>query len=184
MKIWLQRRATVAVLITCAFLLLLAGVVGSYVASVHESASDALAEIEPRYARLAGLRDATDQLEQSVKDSRAALARLGYPAGQDAAQVGNDLQQRVRRSLEAAGLTVHSSQALPARDEKSFDRVSVMAQAEGPLSRLQIFLAALQSETPAVFVDSLNLQTAARHADDGSPVVVCRLTIAVLRLQS
>jgi len=181
---FLQRRAQLTVAIACAGVSLLLLVAGQFVVRKHIWASETLAQIEPRHARLLGLRDAAPRLEQSLQDARAAVARLGYGPDRDVAQVGNALQQLARRGLEAAGMSVSSSQVLSARAEKGLDRVGVALQAEGSLPRLQLALAALQSESPVISIDGLVIQPAGRNAEDGSPVVSCRLTVAVLRFQS
>jgi len=180
----LQRRALVSVAITLGALLMIALLAGRYVVQKHIWGIETLEQIEPRYARLLGLRDTSGKLEEALKQSRAALSRLGYPADRDAAQVGNDLQQVARRALQTAGLAVTSSQVLSPRGESGFERVSVSVQAEGALSSVQIALAALQTETPRVMFDSVLLQATGRSADDGTPIVSCRLTVAVLRLQT
>jgi general secretion pathway protein M len=180
----LQRRALVAVVVTLGALLIAVGLLGRYVVQKHQWGLETLEQIEPRYARLLGLRDTGGKLEETLKQSRAALSQLGYPAERDAAQVGNDLQQVARRALQAAGLSVASSQVLAPRSESGFERIAVSVQAEGALSGVQIALAALQSETPQIVFDSVAIQATGRSADDGTPVVSCRLTVAVLRLQS
>lgn len=180
----LRSRAQMAVALTLGALLLVVLLVGQFIVSKHLWAADQLVEIEPRHARLLGLRDAGGQLEASLNEARAALSRLGYPAARDAAQVGNDLQQLARRALQTAGMTVASSQVLAPRSESGVDRVSVSVQAEGALSGVQVALAALQAETPAILVDGLILQPTGRSAEDGTPIVSCRVTVAVLRLQT
>jgi len=179
----LQRRAAVTVAITFGMLLLIVLGVGQYVVNKHLWAADLLEQIEPRYARLLGLRDTGGQLEEALKQARASMSRLGHSAERDAAQVGNDLQQVARRALQTAGLTVASSQVLAPRGETGFERIAVSLQAEGPLSAVQTALAALQGETPRVTFDSLALQATRRVADDGTPIVSCSITVAVLRLQ-
>ena len=179
----LQRRALVSVALTLGVVLILALLAGQFVVRKHIWAVETLEQIEPRYARLLGLRDASSRLEETLKQSRTALSRLGY-ADRDAAQVGNDLQQVVRRALQTAGLAVASSQVLSPRSEPGFERISVSVQAEGALSGVQVALAGLQQETPRIIFDSVVLQSTGRAADDGTPIVSCRLTVAVLRLQT
>jgi general secretion pathway protein M len=179
-----QRRAVISVALTVGVLLLLGLVAGRYVVNKHSWGLETLDQIEPRYARLLGLRDRGGKLEEAVKQARAALSRLGYASDRDAAQVGNELQQTVRRAMQAAGVTVASSQVLDPRSEAGFDRIVVSLQAEGPLSGVQLALAALQAETPRLIFESALLQSTGRTGDDGSPIVTCRLTISALRLQS
>ncbi len=180
----LERRALISVAVTVGAVLALLLVAGQYIVSKHLWATQRLEEIEPRYARLLGLRDAGAQLEEALKQARAALPKLGFTADRDAAQVGNDLQQLARRALQTAGLSVASSQVLAPRGEAGFERVGVTLQAEGALSGVQLALAALQAEAPRMTFDSLLLQSTGRFADDGTPIVSCRLTLTVLRLQS
>jgi general secretion pathway protein M len=180
----LQRRALVSVGVTLGAMLLVAVLAGQYVVRKHLWGLGRLEEIEPRYARLLGLRDAGAQLEEGLKQARAALPRLGYTAERDAAQVGNELQQLARRALQSAGLSVTSSQVLPTRGEAGFERIGVSLQAEGALSGVQVALAALQAESPRMTFDTVVLQSSGRFADDGSPIVSCRFTVTVLRLQS
>lgn len=179
----LQRRALIAVLVTLGVMLAVVLLAGQYVVRKHAWAAERIEEIEPRYARLLGLRDAGPQLEEGLKQARTLLPRLGYAADREAAQVGNDLQQLVRRALQTAGLTVVSSQVLSPRGEAGFDRIGVLLQAEGALSGVQVALAALQTESPRILFDNVLLQSTGRVAEDGTPVVSCRLTVAVLRLQ-
>ena len=180
----LQRRALISVAVTLGALLAVVLLAGQYVVRKHLWATERLEELEPRYARLLGLRDAGPQLEESLKQARATLPRLGYAADRDAAQVGNDLQQLARRALQTAGLTVASSQVLAPRGEAGFERIGVSLQAEGALSGVQVALAALQAEAPRMTFDTVLLQSTGRFAEDGTPIVSCRLTVAVLRLQS
>lgn len=180
----LQRRALVSVAVTLGILLLLVLLAGQYVVRKHLWAAQRLEEIEPRHARLLGLRDAGAALEEGLKQARAAMPRLGHTAERDAAQVGNDLQQLARRALQTAGLSVTSSQVQPSRGEAGYERIIVSLQAEGALSGVQVALAALQAESPRLAFDNVLLQSTGRVAEDGTPIVSCRLTVAVLRLQS
>lgn len=180
----LQRRALVSVAGTLAVVLAIVLLIAQYVVQKHMWGVQTLEQIEPRYARLLGLRDTSTKLEEALKESRTALSRLGHPADRDAAQVGNDLQQVARRALQAAGLSITSSQVLAPRTDSGFERVSVSLQADGSLSGVQVALAALQSETPRILFDSVALQATGRTGDDGTPIVSCRLTVSVLRLQA
>jgi len=180
----LQRRALISVALTISLLLLLAFFAGRYVVNSHLWGLQTLGQIEPRHARYIGLRDIGGKIDEARKQTRAALARLSYPADRDAAQVGNELQQMLRRAMQTAGVAVASSQVLDPRSEAGFDRIVVSLQAEGPLSGVQLALAALQAEMPQVIFESVLLQSTGRTGDDGSPVVNCRMTVAALRLQS
>lgn len=180
----LARRALIAVAATLGLALVLALLAGQYIVCKHQWAEQALEQIEPRHARLLGLREAGGALEEALKQAKSALSGLGYPNERDSAQVGNDLQQTARRALQAAGLSVASSQVQAPLGEAGYERVRVLLQAEGALSGVQLALAALQTESPRLTFDSVLLQSTGRTADDGTPIVSCRLTVSVVRLQS
>ncbi len=179
-----ERKAVVSVAVTLLAIALLTALAGQYVVRKHHWALEAMEQIEPRYARLLGLRDTAPQLKEAVTQARTAVSRLGHPADRSAAQIGNDLQQVVRQAMQAAGMTIASSQVLSPRSEAGYERILVSVQAEGALSSVQAAIAALQTETPRITVDSLLVQAVGRVATDGTPVVSVRLTVAVLRLQS
>lgn len=180
----LQRRALVSVTATIGAAVIVVAMAGQYIVREYLWAAERLEQIEPRYARLLGLRDSAGALEQALTQTRTALGHLGYGAKLDAAQVGNDLQQTVRRAFQTADISVSSSQVLAPRVEPGLERISVSVAAEGSLSAVQVALAALQAETPRMMFDTVVLQAGGRVADDGTPVVSIRITVAVLRAQS
>ncbi len=178
----LKHRARVSVAITAGMLVLAAAAVGQYVFQQHDQASAQLQDIGPRLARVLGLRDAGPELERRVKEASAALDRLGYGPDRDVAKIGSSLQQTVRRGLEAAGLTVSSSQVLPARTDGKVEWIGVSVQADGPLSRLQLALVALQAEAPVISVDFLGLQPIGGSGNDGSPMMSAKITASAMRV--
>ncbi len=160
---------------------------GWYVAQRHMNAEARLAELEPRYARLLGL-------EAQKADIAAALARAGearsqyiYPAGQDASQTGNAAQQKVRDILGAAGLQVSSSQVLPAKEDKGFDRIPLNVRAEGDMLAVQSALAVLGSQMPLLLVDDLDIQATGAFGNvefKGAPRLSVSFGLSVLRERS
>lgn len=184
MSQWIRYRAVISVAVIVLLALLLVGGIAQYAYSERVKARQALEGIEPRYARLLGLRDSGNQVEEAVKNAKAAVERLGYASDRDPAKIGNELQQTVRRGFEAARLTIASSQVLTTKIEGGVDRISVAVQAEGALNQLQTVLAALAAESPIIIVDGLTLQPVGRFSDEGVPIVNSRVTLSVLRLQS
>ncbi len=177
-----RHRAAIAVGSTLAAALLVVALIGQFVWHEYAEAADTLAEVAPRQARYLGLREADALLDLRLREARAALGSLGYGAERDAAQVGNDLQQTVRGALQAAGLTITTSQVQPTRTEADVERISVATQAEGPLDGLQQALAALQRVTPTLAIDSIVVQPTPRTADNGMPVVASRIVVTASRL--
>ena len=147
---------------TTALMALLLGasaLAGLYVQSKHEWATNRLQEIEQRHARLSGLELRAGELEQAEARARVKLAALVYPTTQDISQAGNDAQTRVRDTVTRAGLQVMSSQVLAPKVDRAFDRIPMSVRLEGELPALQTALAVLEDLSPAVYVESMNVQT-------------------------
>jgi general secretion pathway protein M len=183
LTLFTRKGATVAA-VGGALLLVLAALAGNYVYGKYVWGREKLADVESRHARLLGLRDSSARLSVGIQDARAALARLGHGSGRDAAQIGNELQQVLRRGMQSAGMSVINSQVMPPRREMQVERIAVTLQAEGSLAPLQLYLAALQGESPAIRTDSLAIQGAGRLAPDGSALLSIRHTVSVMRVGS
>ena len=179
------RTMDTAVLLSLA--LVLAGVLGLfafYVQGVHRADEDRLETIEPRFARLAGLATDKGQLAGALAATRAAVVRHIYPANRDVSQAGNDAQQRARDVFSRAGLEVLSSQVLPARVVKQFDRIPITLRVEGEYVVFQTALAAMPSLTPTLFVEGFNIQNVAVGKTDAPLRLVVQLDLFVLRARS
>lgn len=179
-----NRKAETIAVVAAIIVLALVLVAGQYVYRKHQWAEEVLEQVEPRYARLLGLRDSDAALTQAINDARAAMARLGHASARDAAQIGNELQQVLRRAMQSAGLTVSNSQVMPARTEARLERIPVVVQGEGSVAALQLYLAALQGESPMIATENIAVQATGRMAVDGSPLVSVRHTVSVARVGS
>jgi len=133
-------------------------VAGAYIYHKHQWAQARLDELEPRYARLAGLEAQQADVRLALERANAMRVQYIYPATADANQTGNMAQQRVRDILSAAGLQVVSSQVLPAKEEKGFDRIPLSVRAEGEWLAVQSALAVLGSQTPIILMGELEIQ--------------------------
>lgn len=158
MKRFLSREK-LALIVTLVLLAVPLVMAGAYVFQKHRWAQARLAELEPRYARLLGFEASQDELAKTSENARNLLGKFAYPASQDVTQAGNDAQQRVRSIFSAAGLDIVSSQVLPPKQEKSFDRIPVSVRAEGRLLALQTALVGLSSQSPAILIDGFTVQT-------------------------
>lgn len=138
-------------------LLPIAGVVG-YVAHKHQWAQGRLAELEPRYARLMGLEAQKTDIDTTLQRANAMRTQYIYSADTDANQTGNMAQQRVRDIFSTAGLQIVSSQVLPAKEEKGFDRIPLSVRTEGEWLAIQSALAVLSSQTPVIVINELDIQ--------------------------
>ena len=158
-------------LVVCAVL----GVFALLVLQKHRAAEQLIADIEPRYARMLGLQQQRTELDAALLQAKTLRSRYVYPATEDAAQTGNAAQQRVRDIFSSAGLQIISSQVLPAKAEKGIERIPMSVRAEGELLALQSALAVLSSQSPAIVLDDLDVQS--QNFGNAGPQAPTRLGI-------
>lgn len=154
-----QKSAEMLALI-CVALVILAifGATGAYVFQKHRWAQDRLNELEPRYSRLLGLDAQRQDIAAALAKARTARTKYVYPASLEAAQAGNAAQQQIRDVLSSAGLQISSSQVLPPKAGKGFDRIPISVRAEGEWLAVQSALAVLSSQAPLVVIDEFEVQ--------------------------
>lgn len=166
------------------FVALLAGATVSYVVAKHRWAEAALAELEPRHARLLGLQASAGDLDRALAERRAALGRQAYLSSQDVAVASSDAQQRAREAFTKAGLQVSSTQILPPKQVEGFDRIPLVLRLEGDLAALQGALVSLPAQTPALFVDGFNVQSMGMPVADAPNRLNIQVNLFVLRVRS
>ena len=184
MKTAAVRRESIVLALTVMVLLMPLLLLGLYVSQKHQWAQEQLNQLEPRYARLLGLRERADDLKSIEANVQNRLRQYVYPSGQEISQAGNDAQQRVRGVFSAAGLDVVSSQVLPPKDEQDFDRISISVRLEGELLGLQSALAVLPGMTPVVLVDGMSVQTIGLPKPDVPQRLAIQFNLSVLRARS
>ena len=157
MKSLALRRFAIAALVVAVALLPVVG--GAwYVRNKHAWGQDRLAQIEPRYARLLGLESQRSELEAARLRATELRTQYVYPAASDGTQTGNQAQQKVRDLFSSAGLQVITSQVLPPKEEKGFDRIPLVLRAEGEMLGLQSALAVLGAQQPIIVINELDVQ--------------------------
>ncbi|MDY0073251.1 MAG: type II secretion system protein GspM [Thauera sp.] len=145
--------------------------------------------IEPRHARLLGLREMRAPLGEALAEMDASLARFAYPASSDLDRLGADVQERVRRLASASGLTINGSQILAPRKHAAFVELPLKITVSGSLEGLRELLAGLDRETPLVLVDQLEVSSMQRRVRRGAAPaqqgqLAIQLSLSVLRLQA
>ncbi len=183
----LKSRDTMVLATTVMVLLLPLALLGYYMADKHQWAQSQLAELEPRYARLLGLEAQGAEMAELLGRAQAARAKYVYPASQDATQAGNAAQQRVRDIFSSAGLQVISSQVLPPKEEKGFDRIPLAVRTEGEWLAVQSALAVLSSQVPIIVINELDLQVQGglgNTAGAQAPRLAAQFSLSVLRERS
>jgi general secretion pathway protein M len=139
-------------------LLLPLGGIGLYTFQKHQWAQARLQELEPRYARMVGLDAQRTEVAEVLAQARGLRGKYAYPADQDATQAGNAAQQKLRDLLSGAGLQISSSQVLPLKAGKGYDRIPITVRAEGEWLAVQSALAVLSTQTPVVVLDDFDIQ--------------------------
>lgn len=157
---------------------------GAYVWQEYLQTQAQLSQLEPRHARLQGMRAMQTELEAAANQAQATLGRHVYPATQDATKAGNDAQQRIRTVFEASQLTIGSIQVLEAKDSDTFQRINVVLQAEGTLPSLHEAILKLKDQTPSILVDSLTLQSIGSVRPASTQRLSGNFNFSVLRAKS
>jgi general secretion pathway protein M len=125
----------------------------------HQRIANHLVDLEPKYARLAGLLEHKAELQEMGAQVRSQLEILAYPASQDVARAGNDAQQRIRSLFVESKLDIISIQVLPPlKEESKFDRIPINLRVEGDVNGIHNALSMLAAQSPVVFVESISLQ--------------------------
>lgn len=169
---------------TLAVLLAIPVAAGLYVWKKHQWAEEQLVQLEPRFARLAGLQQSKERLASAEASAQALLASHAYPASQDAVQVGNDAQQRIRTLFADSKLDVASIQVLPPKDQAAFDRIGVVLRVEGELTGIQNALTLLEKQAPTVWVDSVSVQSVGFVKPQSAQRLAAQFSFSVLRVRS
>lgn len=177
-------RIAVLQTLTLAVLLAIPAAAGLYVWKKHQWAEEQLAQLGPRFARLAGLQQSKERLASAEASANALLASHVYPSTQDAVQVGNDAQQRIRTLFADSKLEVSSIQVLPPKDLAVFDRIGVVLRVEGELTGIQNALTLLEKQAPTVWVDSVSIQTVGFVKPQSAQKLVAQFSFSVLRARS
>ncbi|MCK7491831.1 MAG: type II secretion system protein GspM [Comamonadaceae bacterium] len=172
---WGQRLAALSLLILLGggalYLLVDRGMIDrySYYQTHLEQQQDRLEQLE----RMAASREPIQQLIAGILQDRNAAAQYLPQSAPPLAAA--ELQQRVKAVVEAAGGTLRSTQALPPAEEGSAVKVTVSASMTGDTESLQKILYELESQTPLLFLD--NLDVTAR----GEPAAITQWPVGELQ---
>lgn len=108
-----------------------------------------------RYRRIAARAPVVEaQLAALGEELRAAEAFLA--PGPDSV-VAAELQNRVKRVIEASGAVMQSAQVLPAQDEGGFRRIGLRVRLSAGIGALTRTIHALEAGTPYLFLDNVDI---------------------------
>lgn len=181
---WIRYRAALVVGGSLALLLAVAAVGAGYVHRKQAWAEAKLAELEPRYARLQGLMLAEKTLRAASADVAKQMGATTYPASLDVDRASGELQQRIKKIFEEAGVTVVTNRVLEPKPGKEFDLISVSFSVNTSLASLQSALAVIRKDAPLLKVDELVLLPVRRQLAWDPQFVTCTMAISALRKKS
>lgn len=139
--------------------------------------------------RTSALLERYRRIGQSLPGLEAELARLkqqpgtqdGFFQGASDALVAAQLQGRLRAAVDAAQGELKSTQVLPAVEEGKMRRIAVRGQMSGNLAAAQQVLYELESASPYLFIDNLDMRARPpdrrAQAPDLDPVLDVRFDI-------
>jgi hypothetical protein len=135
--------------------------------------SDRAAEIEADTEQLDHLQLVIahrPELERRANALHAQFAAAGgFWAGVSPAAIAASVQDRLRQAVTDSGGRVKSTSGVSETTEHGFRKLTVRFSIEGTLDTVQKTLAAVETATPALFVDSLKLAPQGRDADAETP---------------
>ena len=170
-------------------LLLLLGMMllgwASWLKEEYDLAAARIERVEPRYARLAGLRAAGGQLDAALAGALDLSSRLAYPPSTDAIQAGAALQKSMRELAEGAGATVTGSQLMQSRQEAGYDVLRVTVKLTTSLESLTRFLGAIADHDPRVQIATLRISPDPRLGrSEAEHRLICDLAVTAMRISS
>jgi general secretion pathway protein M len=163
--------------------LLALALMGLKVFSVHGNASRALAEVQPRHARIAGLLQSTEQLAQSARDLQANLADYVYPPDGDPGQIGNQALQQVRDIATGHGLRVTSSQVAAVREDRGFDHIGLSLRIEGDWPQQLAFMRDLARQRPTIYSETVQFGAQGNFAQSRLSATVVSVQFSLYALK-
>lgn len=113
--------------------------------------------LQPRIARLEGLKAFEAELTASAGTARQLIDALVYPVTTDRGEVSALLQNEVWQVMTSAGMSVSNSQVLPLREDEQFDYIGLKLTVAGDITALDESLAAIRQYAPLIIVESLDV---------------------------
>lgn len=152
-----SKRAALGILAAMALVVAVVIALPVYLLNRHYDAALAdLGDKLERYRRIAGSRpEATRQLEAlRAMDPRKSFLRPGAPALSAA-----EAQEALRSIIEGNGGRLITMNAPTTKDEGRYRQVTVNVQMTGNIFALRKILNAIETNTPALFVDGMSMRS-------------------------
>ena len=152
-----SRRTAVGILIAVAFGILAVVIVPFYLLNRHYDA--ALADMSDRLDRYRRISASRSVATQQLEAIRALEPRKGFLRSGAAALSAAEAQEAMRSMIEANGGKLITMQAPVAKDEGRYRQLTVNVQLSGTIFALRKILYAIETNQPALFVESLQVRS-------------------------
>jgi general secretion pathway protein M len=153
--------------------------------AVHAGYVDEIQRLEPRIARLQGLRQVEGEMRTAAGSAQQQRALLVYPASAEVSSVAAAMQSDIRQLLAETGLSVSNSQLLPVREEEKFDYIGIKLTVAGDMESLDRALAGLARFSPRVFVEAMDVWPTRQSSRKGvAPVQQATATLRLFSLRA
>lgn len=164
---WLSRALALA---------LLAGALAAPVLGVVLPLGEEYGDAKARVAQDAMTLERYQRIAARLSQQRATLATLaarrdrqdGFLSGGNDSLIGARLQDRIKTAAEAARAELRTTQLLPPRADGDFRAIALRVEMTGALPALQNILYDIETSTPTLFVDNIDLRAHPMDRRDGS----------------
>jgi general secretion pathway protein M len=143
-----------------------------------QARSDAASEFDTRSALLSQL-EAHAANRNKARLSGAAAPAAAFLAAPTQGLAGAQLQAYLQHVADSHHATIISSGMEATKHEDQPDSIRLQATLDADLASLQAFLYQLESGTPYVFVDSLNIQIPGTNAQHAVEDPLLRVTLGL-----
>ena len=159
-------------------LLILWLAIGAPLADWHAERADQLAQQRQLVAHMRELAATLPDLARQAERTRGLAP--GAVSSETDALVAARLQQRLMQLAATAGTEIATAEALPPEQAGAIDRIRLRLTLQAPLPALLKLLTAIETDTPPLLIDDLEVTTGESHDNDWPPLQV-RLSVITLR---
>jgi general secretion pathway protein M len=169
-------------------LAILFGLISAGYYGVVEPVADAYQATQTSIAQLRSMLERYERLGRDLDRRKAELAALkqqqtvedGFLRGTNETLVAAEIQNRIKSLAESTKGELRSTQILPPQEEGKFHRITVRGQMAVRLAAAQRVFYGLETSSPSLFLDNVNLRARReRRRDESSddPVLDIRFDV-------
>lgn len=152
--------------------------IGAPLATWYAERADGLARQRQLVAHMRELAATLPDLTRQAGQTRGLAS--GAASGETDALVAARLQQRLMQLATAAGAGIATAEALPPEQAGGIERIRLRLTLQAPLPALLKLLGAIETDTPPLLIDDLEVTTGESHDNDWPPLQV-RFSVITLR---